>query len=69
MMGQILGIIWTIWRYLSDQGFITLGELEKISHLFSNNIDWEIIGQDGMRFEKNFKFYSNDQWLLCKKQT
>jgi hypothetical protein len=22
-----------------------------------------------MRFEKNFKSYSKDQWLLCKKQT
>jgi hypothetical protein len=22
-----------------------------------------------MRFEKGFKFYSNDQWLLCKEQT
>jgi len=21
------------------------------------------------RFEKSFKSYSNDQWLLCKKQT
>jgi hypothetical protein len=22
-----------------------------------------------MRFEKNFKSYSNDQWLLCREQT
>ena len=22
-----------------------------------------------MRFEKSFKFYSNDQWLLCREQT
>jgi hypothetical protein len=22
-----------------------------------------------MRFEKSFKSYSNDQWLLCRKQT
>jgi len=22
-----------------------------------------------MRFEKNFKFYLNDQWLLCREQT
>jgi hypothetical protein len=21
-----------------------------------------------MRFEKSFKFYLNDQWLLCRKQ-
>jgi hypothetical protein len=31
-------------------------------HLLSNSIDWEIIGQGGMRFEKSFKSYSNDQW-------
>jgi len=31
-------------------------------HLFSNTIDWEIFSQHGMRFEKDFKFYSNDQW-------
>jgi hypothetical protein len=36
-------------------------------HLFWNSIDWKIIGHDGMRFEKNFKCYSNDQ--LYKKQT
>jgi hypothetical protein len=41
--------------------FITLGELEKRFHLFSNSIDWEIISQYGMRFEKSFKYYSNDQ--------
>ena len=50
-------------------GFITLGELEKIFHMFSNSIDWEILGQSGMRFEKSFKSYSNDQWLLCREQT
>jgi hypothetical protein len=22
-----------------------------------------------MRFEKSFKFYPNDQWLLCREQT
>jgi hypothetical protein len=38
-------------------------------NLFSNSIDWEIFGQGGMRFEKNFKSYSNDQWLLCREQT
>jgi hypothetical protein len=50
------------------RGFITLGELEKIFHMFSNNIDWEILGQCGMRFEKNFKSYSNDQWVLYREQ-
>jgi len=50
------------------RGFIILGELGKIFHLFSNSIDWEIIGQGGMRFEKNFKSYSNNQLLLYKKQ-
>jgi hypothetical protein len=48
---------------------MTLDELRKIFHLFSNTIDWEILGQDGMRFENGFKFYSNDQWLLCREQT
>jgi hypothetical protein len=48
---------------------MTLDELKKIFHLFSNTIDWEILGQDGMRFENGFKFYSNDQWLLCWEQT
>jgi hypothetical protein len=37
-------------------------------HLFLNSIDWEIFGQCGMRFEKSFKSYSNDQWLLCGEQ-
>jgi hypothetical protein len=37
-------------------------------YLFSNGIDWEIIGKDEMRFEKSFKSYSNDQWLLCREQ-
>jgi len=38
--------------------------------MFSNSIDWEIIGQGGMRFEKSFKSYSNNQWLLlCQEQT
>ena len=37
-------------------------------HLLSNSIDWEIICQGGMRFEKSFKSYSNDQWLLCREQ-
>jgi hypothetical protein len=51
------------------RGFITLGELEKMFHLFSNSIDWEILSQDEMRFEKSFKSNLNDQWLLCRKQT
>jgi hypothetical protein len=29
--------------------------------MFLNNIDREIIGQDGMRFEKSFKSYPNNQ--------
>jgi len=29
-------------------------------YLFSNNIDWEILGQGEIRFEKSFKSYSND---------
>jgi hypothetical protein len=49
--------------------FITLGELEKIFNILSNSIDWEILDQGGMRFEKSFKSYSNDQWLLCREQT
>jgi hypothetical protein len=37
--------------------------------MFLNSIDWEIIGQDEMRFENSLKSYSNDQWLLCREQT
>ena len=48
---------------------MTLGELRKMFYLFSNNINWEILGQSGMRFENSFKFDSNDQWLLCSEQT
>jgi hypothetical protein len=51
------------------RGFITLCELGKIFHLFPNSIDWEIFVQNGMRFEKSFKSYSNDQWLLYGEQT
>jgi len=29
--------------------------------MFSNSIDLEIIGQGGMRFEKSFRSYSNNQ--------
>jgi hypothetical protein len=43
------------------RGLIILGELEKMFHLFSNSIDEEILGQDGMRFETLFKSYSNNQ--------
>jgi hypothetical protein len=32
-----------------------LDELEKIFYMFSNNIDSEILSQDGISFEKNFK--------------
>jgi hypothetical protein len=39
------------------RGFITLGELEKIFHIFLNNIDCEIYVQCAMLFEKNFKSY------------
>jgi hypothetical protein len=38
-------------------------------HLFLNSIDWEILSQYEMRFEKSLKSYSNDQWLLCREQT
>jgi len=38
-------------------------------HLFLYNIDWEILDKGGMRFEKSFKYYSNDQWLLCREHT
>jgi hypothetical protein len=35
------------------RGFITLGELEKMFHLFLNSIiDFKIVIQGGMRFEK-----------------
>jgi len=51
-----------------NRGFIILGELGKMSHLLSNSIDWEILGQDGMRFKKSFKSYSNDQWLFYIEQ-
>jgi len=47
--------------------FITLGELRKMFHLFSNSID--LVGQGGMRLEKSFKSHSNDQWLLYREQT
>jgi hypothetical protein len=55
--------------WVIKRGFIIIDELRKMSHLFSNNIDWEILGQEGMRFEKSFKSYSNDQWLWCREQT
>ena len=35
--------------------FITLDKLEKIFNLFSNSIDWEILSQSGIRFEKKFQ--------------
>ena len=36
--------------------FITLGELKKMFHMFSNSIDWEIIGKDEIRFKKRIKY-------------
>jgi hypothetical protein len=51
------------------EDFITLCEIEKMFHLFSNSINWEIFGQGGMRFKKGFKSYSNDQLLLCREST
>jgi hypothetical protein len=51
------------------RGFITLDELAKIFYMFSNSIDWEILSQGAIRFEKSFKSYSNDQWLLCGEQS
>jgi len=47
----------------SREDFITLCELEKMFNLFSNNIDWEILGHCGMIFKKDFKSYSNNQLL------
>ena len=40
MNGQIYGITWIILRYLSDEESIItfIDELEKIFHLFSNNM-------------------------------
>jgi hypothetical protein len=38
-------------------------------YLFSNIIDWEILGKGGMRFEKSYKSYLNNQLLLCREQT
>jgi hypothetical protein len=32
--------------------FIILGKIKKIFHMFSNNIDYEILMQNRMRFEK-----------------
>ena len=36
--------------------FITLGDLEKLVHMFLNNIDYEILVQSKMRFEKVSNF-------------
>jgi hypothetical protein len=30
--------------WVIKRGFITIDELREMSHLFSNNIDWEILG-------------------------
>jgi hypothetical protein len=52
-----------------NRGFISLSELGKIFHLFSNNIDCKILMQGEMRFEKSFKSYLNNNWLWCWEQT
>jgi len=49
----------SVWMIKRE--FFTLDELKKMFHLLSNSIDWEILGKGGMRFEKSFKSYSNDQ--------
>jgi len=38
-------------------------------YIFSNSIDWEILSQVGMRFEKSFKSYLSNQLLLYREQT
>jgi hypothetical protein len=38
--------------------FITLDELGQMLYMFSNSIDYEIIAQSGMKFEKSFESYS-----------
>ena len=52
-----------------QERFITLGKLEKILHMFLNNIDCEILVEGGMRFEKKFKFYSKNQWMSKSKHS
>jgi len=42
----------------------TLGELEKILHVFSNSIDYEILGQGGMSFEKSFKILVKESIII-----
>jgi len=37
--------------------------------MFSNSIDWEILSQVGMRFEKSSKSYLSNQLLLYREQT
>jgi len=49
--------------------FITLDELGKMFYMFSNSIDWEILSQVGMRFEKSSKSYLSNQLLLYREQT
>jgi hypothetical protein len=43
------------------KGFIILDKLRNVFHMFSNIIDYKILAQDGMRFEKAFKYYSKNQ--------
>jgi hypothetical protein len=45
--------------WIINRGFIILGELGKMFHMFSNSIDYEIIGQGGMSFEKSFLLRTN----------
>jgi hypothetical protein len=54
--------------WMIKRGFITLDELGKIFYLFSNSINWEILGQRGMRFQKvsNFIQMINDYYLENK---
>jgi hypothetical protein len=49
------------------RGFITLGELEKMFHLSQIVLTEKSLVN--VEFEKCFESYSNDQWLLCRKQT
>ena len=64
MYHELNGGTWVI-----NGGFIILGELKKMFHMFSNRIDYEIFGQGEMRFKKSFNSYWNYQWLLYKEQT
>ena len=65
-----MGIIWTIWKYLSDQKRIHHPMwIKKNIPLVSSSIDGKILTRDGMRFEKKFKFYLKNQWQWSWEQT